>query len=64
MIATSLIPQHTILPEKCAFVIWTVWTKMRSLAGSAALPRAEKRTETRGMFSNTASLLLLKQITI
>ena len=34
---TSLIPLGTILPEKCAFIIGfscTVWTKMRSLAGS------------------------------
>ena len=36
VIATSLIPLHTILPEKCAFVICTVWTKMTSLAGSLA----------------------------
>ena len=36
VIATSLIPLHTILPEKCAFVICTVWTKMRSLASSLA----------------------------
>ena len=35
--ATSLIPLDTILPEICAFIIgfsYTVWTKMRSLAGS------------------------------
>ena len=39
MIATSLLPLpvDTILPEICAFIIgftYTVWTKMRSLAGS------------------------------
>ena len=37
--ATSLIPLDTTLPEKCAFIIGfscTVWTKMRSLAGSVA----------------------------
>ena len=37
--ATSLIPLDTILPEICAFIIdfnCTVWTKMRSLAGSLA----------------------------
>ena len=37
--ATSLIPLDTILPEKCVFIIGfscTVWTKMRSLAGSLA----------------------------
>ena len=36
--ATSLIPLDTI-PEKCAFnigFICTVWTKMKSLAGSLA----------------------------
>ena len=36
---TSLIPLDNILPEKCAFIIGfccTVWTKMRSLAGSLA----------------------------
>ena len=35
----SLIPLDTILLEKCAFIIGfssTVWTKMRSLAGSLA----------------------------
>ena len=34
---TSLIPQDTILPEICAFIngfSYTVWTKVRSLAGS------------------------------
>ena len=37
VIATSLtLLLHTILPEKCAFVICTVWTKMRSLASSLA----------------------------
>ena len=41
MIATSLLPLpvDTILPEICAFIIGftcTVWTKMRSLAGSLA----------------------------
>ena len=39
MIATSLIPTYTILPEICAYSIGfscTVWTKMRSLAGSLA----------------------------
>ena len=38
-ITTSLIPLETILPEICAFIIGfscTVWTKMRSLAGSLA----------------------------
>ena len=38
-IATSLIPLDTILPDVCAFIIGiscTVWTKMRSLAGSLA----------------------------
>ena len=37
--ATSLIPLDTILPEICAYIIGfscTVWTKMRSLAGSLA----------------------------
>ena len=37
--ATSLTLLDTILPEKCAFIIGfscTVWTKMRSLAGSLA----------------------------
>ena len=37
MNATSLIRLDSILPEKCAFTIGfscTVWTKMRSLAGS------------------------------
>ena len=36
---TSLIPLDTILAEKCAFIIGfscTIWTKMRSLAGSLA----------------------------
>ena len=36
-IATSLIPLVTNLPEICAFIIgfsFTVWTKMRTLAGS------------------------------
>ena len=35
--ATSLMPLDTTLPEKCVFIIsfsYTVWTKMRSLAGS------------------------------
>ena len=39
MIATSLIPLDIILPEICVFCHWcscTVWTKMRSLAGSLA----------------------------
>ena len=39
VIATSLIPLDTILPEKCAFIIGfncTVWIKMRSLTGSLA----------------------------
>ena len=39
MNATSLIPLDTILPEIYAFIIGfscTVWTKMRSLAGSLA----------------------------
>ena len=38
-LATSLIPLDTIFPEICAFIIGfscTVWTKMRSLAGSLA----------------------------
>ena len=38
-ITISLIPLETILPEKSAFIIdfsCTVWTKMRSLAGSLA----------------------------
>ena len=37
MNATSLIPLDTILLEICAFIIgfsYTVWTKIRSLAGS------------------------------
>ena len=37
--ATSLIPLDTIHSEKCVFIIGfscTVWTKMRSLAGSLA----------------------------
>ena len=36
-ITTSFIPLEVILPEECAFIIGltcTVWTKMRSLAGS------------------------------
>ena len=36
---TSLIPLDTILPDKYAFIIGfscTVWTEMRSLAGSLA----------------------------
>ena len=39
MIATSLIPLDTILPEKYAFILGincTLWTEMRSLAGSLA----------------------------
>ena len=39
MNATPPIPLDTILPEICAFMIgfsYTVWTKMRSLAGSLA----------------------------
>ena len=38
-IATLLIPLDTILPEICAFTIgfhYTVWTKMKYLAGSLA----------------------------
>ena len=35
-IATSLIPQDTILPEKYAFIIGFSCTKMRPLAGSLA----------------------------
>ena len=36
---TLYIPLDTILPEKCAFIVCfscTVWTKMRSVAGSLA----------------------------
>ena len=36
---TLYIPLDTILPEKCAFIVCfscTVWTKMKSLAGSLA----------------------------
>ena len=39
MIATSLIPLDTILPEICVFIVGiscTVWTKMRSVTGSLA----------------------------
>ena len=39
MIATSFVPLDIILPEICAFIIGfssTVYTKMRSLAGSLA----------------------------
>ena len=39
MITTSLIPLETILPEEYALIIgfsFTVWTKMRSFAGSLA----------------------------
>ena len=37
MITASLISIETILPKECAFIVGfscTVWTKMKSLAGS------------------------------
>ena len=74
MIATSFVPLDIILLEICAFIIGfssTVWTKMRSLAGSLAdgvladaqLFPAHQCKEGKGVVKKVQKLVTEKQFT-